>query len=59
MLKKIAKKSEVKRPLGRPKLICEDNIKMKLGETGCEGMSWIEVTEASPMRYNAIGFLTC
>jgi len=34
-------KSEGKRPLGRPRLRCEDNIKMDLQEVGCEDMDWI------------------
>ena len=31
-------KHEGKRPLGRPRLRWEDNIKMDLQEVGCEGM---------------------
>ena len=34
-------KLEGKRPLGRPKRIWEDNIKINLQEVGCEGMDWI------------------
>jgi len=34
-------KSEGKRPLGRPRLRWEDNIKMDLQEVGCEDMDWI------------------
>jgi 3-oxoacyl-ACP reductase-like protein len=33
--------SEGKRPLGRPRLRWEDNIKMDLQEVGCEDMDWI------------------
>ena len=36
-------KPEGKRPLGRPKRRCEDNIKMDLQEVGCGGMDWIEL----------------
>jgi hypothetical protein len=36
-------KPEGKRPLGRPRRRCEDNIKMDLQEVGCEGMNWIEL----------------
>jgi len=34
-----------KRPLGRPRRRCEDNIKMDLEEVGCRGMNWIELTQ--------------
>jgi len=36
-------KPEGKRPLGRPRRRCEDNIKMDLQEVGCVGMDWIEL----------------
>jgi len=36
-------KPEGKRPLGRPRLRWEDNIKMDLQEVGCRGMDWIEL----------------
>ena len=35
-------KPEGKRPLGRPKRIWVDNIKMDLQEVGYWGMNWIE-----------------
>jgi hypothetical protein len=35
-------KLEGKRPLGRPWLRWEDNIKMDLQEMGCQGMDWID-----------------
>jgi len=38
-------KLEVKRPLGRPRLRWEDNIKMDLQEIGSEGLHWIELTK--------------
>ena len=38
-------KPEGKRPLGRPRLIWEDNIKMDLQEVGCGGMDWIELAQ--------------
>ena len=38
-------KPEGKRPLGRPRHIWEDNIKMHLQEVGCEIMDWIELAE--------------
>jgi len=34
-------KPEGKRPLGRPRRMWEDNIKMDLQEVGCEIMDWI------------------
>ena len=36
-------KPEGKRPLGRPRLRWEDNIKVDLQEVGCGGMDWIEL----------------
>jgi hypothetical protein len=36
-------KPEGKRPLRRPRLRREDNIKMDLQEVGCGGMDWIEL----------------
>jgi hypothetical protein len=36
---------EGKRPLGRPMLRWEDNIKMDLQEVGCGGMDWIELAQ--------------
>ena len=38
-------KPDGKRPLGRPSLIWEDNIKMDLQEVGCGGMDWIELAQ--------------
>ena len=38
-------KPEVKRPLGRPRRRCEDNIKMDLQEVGCRCMGWIELAQ--------------
>jgi len=39
----LVRKPEGKRPLGRPRLRWEDNIKMDLQKVGCGGMDWIEV----------------
>jgi hypothetical protein len=39
-------KHEGKRPLGRPRLGWEDNIKKDLQEVGCGGMDWIELVQA-------------
>jgi hypothetical protein len=42
---------EGKRPLGRPKRRCEDNIRMDHRETGWGGMDWIDLTqERDPWR---------
>jgi len=38
-------KREGTRPLGRPRLRWEDNIKMDLQEVGCGRMDWIDVTQ--------------
>ena len=38
-------KPEGKRPLGRPKGRCEDNIKMDLQEVGCGGKDWIDLVQ--------------
>jgi len=36
---------EGKRPLGRPRRVWEDNIKMDLQEVGCGDMDWIELAQ--------------
>jgi len=38
-------KREEQRPLGRPKITWEDNIKVNLQEMGCGGMDWIELAQ--------------
>ena len=38
-------KPESKRPLGRPRLGWEDNIKMNLREVGCVPRDWIALAE--------------
>jgi len=38
-------KPEGKRPLGRPRRRCEDNIKMDLQEAGYGGIDWIELAQ--------------
>ena len=38
-------KTEGKRPLGRPRRRCENNIKMDLQEVGWEGMDWIDLAQ--------------
>jgi len=39
------RKSEGKRPLGRPRRKWEDNIKMDLQEVVCGVMDWIELAQ--------------
>jgi hypothetical protein len=36
---------EGKRPLGRPRRMWEDNIKMYLGEIGIGGVKWIRLAQ--------------
>jgi hypothetical protein len=38
-------KPEGKRPLGRPRRRCVDNIKMDLRDIGWDGVSWIDVAQ--------------
>jgi len=38
-------KLEKNRPLGRPRLRWEDNIKMDLQEVGCGVMDWIKLAQ--------------
>jgi hypothetical protein len=38
-------KPEGKRPLGRPRRMWEDNIKMDLREKGWGGMDWIDLAQ--------------
>jgi len=38
-------KPEGKRPLGRPRGRCEDNIKVDLEEVGCGDTDWIELAQ--------------
>jgi hypothetical protein len=40
-------KPDGKRPLGRPRRRCVDNIKMDLREIGWDGMDWIDLAQVS------------
>ena len=45
MYRVLVGKPEVKRPLGRPRHRCEDNIKMDLQDVGWRGMDWIDLAQ--------------
>jgi hypothetical protein len=45
-------KTEGKRPLGRPRHRCEDNIKIDLAEIMCEGVDWIHLTHDRDRPWN-------
>jgi hypothetical protein len=38
----LVEKPEGKRPLGKPRCWWVDNIRMDLGEMGCDGVDWID-----------------
>jgi hypothetical protein len=38
-------KADEERPLGRPKRRWVDNIKIDLGERGCDGMDWTDLAQ--------------
>jgi hypothetical protein len=38
-------RSESKRPLGRPRLRWEDNIKMDFREIGIDGANWVQLAQ--------------
>ena len=41
----LVRKTEGKRPLGRPRRRWEENIKMDLQEMGLESMDWIDLSQ--------------
>jgi hypothetical protein len=41
----LAGKPKRKRPVGRPKCRWEDNIRMDITETGCEGVDWMHLAQ--------------
>jgi len=41
----LVRKSEEKRPLGRPRRRWEDKITVYLQEVGCGGVDWIELAQ--------------
>ena len=45
MYRVLERKPEGKRPLGRPKIRWENNIKMDLREVGCDPRDWIALSE--------------
>jgi hypothetical protein len=38
-------RSEGKRSLGKPRRMCQDNIKMGIRETGIDGSNWIRLAQ--------------
>jgi hypothetical protein len=38
-------KPESKRPFGRPRRKCENNMKTDFQEVGCGGMDWIDLVQ--------------
>jgi hypothetical protein len=49
-------KSEVKRPLGRPRRIWENNIKMDLQEVGGDRGDWIELAQDTDRWAGTCGY---
>ena len=45
MYRVLVGKPEGKKPLGRPRLRWEDNIKMDLQKVGCACMNWIDLAQ--------------
>ena len=45
---------ESKRPLGRPRRGCEDNIKMDLREVGCDPRDWINLAEDPSINFKQL-----
>ena len=45
MYRVLVEKPERKRPLGRPRRRCVDNIRMDLQEVGCGCMNWIGLAQ--------------
>jgi hypothetical protein len=41
----LVRRSEGQRPLGRPRRMWEDNIKMDLREIGIDGANWIRLAQ--------------
>jgi len=50
-------KSGGKRPLGRPRLRWEDNIKMDLQEVQCGSMDWIELSPDRDRRRELVNVI--
>jgi hypothetical protein len=40
----LVEKLDGKRPFGRPRRRCRDNIRMDLGDIECDGVDWIHLT---------------
>jgi hypothetical protein len=58
-------RSESKRPLGRPRRLWVDNIKMDLREIGWDGIDWIDLAGWGPVEGSCehdnepSGFIKC
>ena len=51
-------KPESKRPLRRPSLRWEDNIKLDLQKVGCGGMDWIDLTQEKDKCWALVNAVT-
>jgi hypothetical protein len=47
-------KPDGKKPMGRPRRRCEDNIRMELQKVGCGGMDWIDLAENRDMWWAVV-----
>jgi hypothetical protein len=52
-------KPEGKRPLGRPRCRCEDNIKVGLKAKGWGGVDWIHLVQDREYGNEPTGFIKC
>jgi hypothetical protein len=61
----LAGKPEGKRPLGRPRSMWVDNIKMNLRDIGWDGIDWIDLCQEEPVEGSCehgnepSGFIKC
>jgi hypothetical protein len=55
----LVEKPKGKRPLGRPRHIWEDNIKMDFQEVGCVGMDWIELAQDRDRWWALVNAVKC
>jgi hypothetical protein len=50
----LVRRTEGKRPLGRPKYRCVDNIKVEFGEIGWSGLNWIGLVQVRDKWKNLV-----